>query len=95
MVGTSSRMSKEFWERLFENISANKIHAPLRYDMFGKPFLNDVKHFNMTNPFKTMWQGVLTSQDIQNEYISADGINLYVLEFRQRKQISIVSLPVK
>jgi len=65
---------KDCLENLLKNITKNRVHAPLRHKESGEPYLNDVRHFNMTNPFKTMWQGVLTAEDIKSEYIEAEGI---------------------
>ena len=65
---------KNCLENLLENISENRIHAPLRYDVSGLPYYNDVKKFNLANPFRSLWQGVFKPEDITMQYIPAEGI---------------------
>jgi GT2 family glycosyltransferase len=81
-------------EKLIQKISYNRIHAPLRYSNENIPYLNDVKYFNLTNPFKSLWQGILTNKDIVEEYISAEGITFEGPIFH-RSLIEKIGLPEK
>ncbi|MFH1051908.1 MAG: glycosyltransferase family 2 protein [bacterium] len=81
-------------EKLFNNITINRIHAPLRYDIDGKPFLNDVKYFNLKNPFKSLWQGIFDEEVIKQDYISAQGITFEGPLFH-RSLIEKIGLPDK
>lgn len=81
-------------EKLIQNLTIKRIHAPLRYSNENIPYLNDVKHFNLTNPFKSLWQGVLKNQDIATEYISAEGITFEGPIFH-RSLIEKIGLPEK
>ncbi len=86
--------AKNCLERLLENIEEKRVHAPLRYDTDGEPFLNDVKRFNLTFPFKSIWRGVFTAEDIKKEYIAAEGITFEGPLFH-RSLIEKIGLPEK
>ncbi len=81
-------------ENLLENINPKRIHTPLRYDVKGKPFYNDVKHFNLSNPFKSIWCGVINEKDLEQDYIACEGITFEGPLFH-RSLIESTGLPEK
>lgn len=81
-------------ENLFENINPFRIHTPLRFDKNGNPFYNDVKHFNLTNPFISIWRGVIDKEDLKQDYISAEGITFEGPLFH-KSLIEKIGLPEK
>ena len=81
-------------EKLMKNIGKSRIHAPLRYNEKNEPFYNDVKKFNLTFPFKSIWRGVFNEEDIKQEYISAEGITFEGPLFH-RSLVEEIGLPEK
>lgn len=61
-------------ENLIVNISGNRIHAPLRFQPDGKVFFNEAVSYNLTNPFKSFWNGIITEKDINQEEIPVSGL---------------------
>lgn len=81
-------------EKLLDNYDELCIRAPLRYTHDNHPFFNDVKSFNLTNPFKTFWLSVYGEQDLQNEKTEAIGITFEGPLFH-RTLIDKIGLPEK
>jgi GT2 family glycosyltransferase len=81
-------------ENLVKEIGKNRIHAPLRYDKKNKPFHNDVKKFNISNPFRSIWDGVIDKDDIKKEFIKAEGITFEGPLFH-RTLVEKIGLPEK
>ncbi len=50
------------------------VRAPLRYASEGGIFYNDVIKLNLSNPFSSIWEGVISDEDLQDEYVEAEGI---------------------
>lgn len=50
------------------------IRAPLRFDSLNKPYLNDAISYNFRNPFKSLWERIITIEDTKKDYIEAVGI---------------------
>lgn len=65
---------KDCLEKLMFNNDINIIRAPLRYSPDGKPSFNDAISYNLTNPFVSFWNLVLSQKDMDNEIIYANGI---------------------
>lgn len=61
-------------EELIKDFDINTIRTPLRYLPNGEPFLNDCINFNLSNPFKSLWNGIVKKDDLANKYIKANGI---------------------
>jgi len=81
-------------KNLMEDISPEKIHTPLRHNPDKIPFENDVKHFNLTNPFKSLWNGVLKFDDLHSKKIELEGITFEGPLFH-RNLIQDIGLPEK
>lgn len=81
-------------ENLLKDITPQFIHTPLRYNPDKTPFLNDVKNFNLTNPFKSLWDGVINTEDLISEKIEVEGITFEGPLFH-RKLINDIGLPEK
>ncbi len=80
--------------KLMENIGPQNVHAPLRYNPDGTPFLNDTISFNLTNPFKSIWNDILSEKDLRKEYIDAVGITFEGPLFH-RRLVEKIGLPEK
>ncbi len=50
------------------------IKAPLRYEIDGGVFLNDTISYDLSNPFKSFWNEIITSEHLKQEIIPAVGI---------------------
>ncbi len=61
-------------EELIKDFDINTIRTPLRYLPNGDAFLNDCIDFNLSNPFKSLWNGIVKKEDLANQYIKANGI---------------------
>ncbi len=58
-----------------ENYSAeNRICAPLRYTIEGRPFLNDAVEYDLEHPFRGFWKGIITEDMLKNEWVNAVGL---------------------
>jgi len=64
---------KNCLEILMKNKKEKKVLAPLRYSLDGTPFINDTIKFNLTNPFKNIWERLLTESDLNEELVYAEG----------------------
>lgn len=81
-------------ENLMKNMEYGTVHAPLRYNPDGTPFFNDTISFNLTNPFSSIWNDILSVKDLQNEYIDAVGITFEGPLFH-RSLVEKIGLPEK
>ncbi len=61
-------------EKLLKSDDLHLIRTPLRFAPSGMPYLNDCIEFNLTNPFKSFWTRIISRNDLNREYIFADGI---------------------
>ena len=61
-------------ETLLSVQDINLIRTPLRYTPKGEVFINDCISFNLTNPFKSIWEKIIDVDDLKNDYIPAVGI---------------------
>ncbi len=59
-------------EELINNTDSKKIVAPLRYNKEGQIFWNETINFNLTNPFKSIWNGINN-----REYFNKSGNLIY------------------
>lgn len=66
--------TKTCLENLMKFADKNKILAPLRFTPEGKAYSNDVIHLNMSNPLKTMWDGIANEKHFKIDIFKADGI---------------------
>lgn len=81
-------------EVLMKGISKNDVHAPLRYTPEGEPFFNDAISYNFRNPFRSIWEDIYSSNDLENEYTDAVGITFEGPIFH-RSLIDKIGLPEK
>jgi GT2 family glycosyltransferase len=81
-------------ENLMKNRNENYILAPLRYSKDGTPFINDTLEFNLTNPFKNIWERLLKESDLKGELVRADGLT-FEGPFFHRNLITSIGLPEK
>lgn len=81
-------------EKLMNNRDEKSILAPLRYSKDGTPFINDTLKFNLSNPFKNIWERLLTEPDLVGETIKADGPT-FEGPFFHRSLIDEIGLPEK
>lgn len=85
---------KNCLKNLSEGLQENQIRVPLRYNLEGKPYLNDTIKYNLTNPYKSFWTQVLSEDDLVNEIIIADGVTFEGPLFH-RSVIEKIGLPDK
>ena len=81
-------------EKLLNAKTISAVRAPLRYTRENKPYFNDVLRFNLNNPLKSIWNGIISEEDLQNEIISAEGITFEGPLFR-REIVERIGLPEK
>lgn len=81
-------------EKLTDNGDELVIRTPLRYTHDNHPFFNDVKSFNLTNPFRTFWLSIYNEEDLNNEKTEAVGITFEGPLFH-RTVINMIGLPEK
>jgi GT2 family glycosyltransferase len=81
-------------EQLMNNRNEKSILAPLRYSKDGTPFINDTLKFNLSNPFKNIWERLLTQPDLVGETVKADGPT-FEGPFFHRSLIDEIGLPEK
>ena len=81
-------------ERLMYDENPNIVRAPLRFTSTGKPYFNDAIAYNLTNPFRSFWKGVISEKDLLNEKISANGITFEGPVFH-RSVVEKIGLPEK
>jgi GT2 family glycosyltransferase len=66
--------AKDCLENLAKAAPDALVKTPLRYAPSGKVFYNDCIHFNLTNPFKSLWVRIIDDNDLKQDEIEADGI---------------------
>ena len=49
------------------------IRIPMRYTQDGKPFLNDVLKYNLTNPLSSFWVNFINEKSLENKFIKVMG----------------------
>lgn len=81
-------------EELMNIKNEKSILAPLRYSKDGTPFINDTLKFNLSNPFKNIWERLLMEPDLVGETIKADGPT-FEGPFFHRNLIDEIGLPEK
>lgn len=81
-------------EILMKNKNGEKVLAPLRYSLDGTPFINDTIMFNLSNPFKNIWERLLTESDLTEELVYAEGPT-FEGPFFHRSLIDNIGLPEK
>lgn len=65
---------KDCLEALLKNADQNTIIAPLRFKNEKEVYINDVLKLNLKNPFHSIWDKVISSEDLDQEMIPAEGI---------------------
>ncbi|MGB9702350.1 MAG: glycosyltransferase [Candidatus Kapaibacteriota bacterium] len=81
-------------EELFNERQENLILSPLRYNSEGKVFFNEVKSYNLTNPFKSFWIEKISEKDLCKKQIPVEGIT-FEGSFFNRSLIEKIGLPEK
>ncbi len=81
-------------EKLFNERQENLILAPLRYNSEGKVFYNEVKSYNLSNPFKSFWNEKISEKDLSKKLIPVQGIT-FEGSFFHRSLIEKIGLPEK
>jgi GT2 family glycosyltransferase len=84
--------SENCLEKLFEERNEKTIVAPLRIGANGGIYFNDTLKFNLKNPFKGIWDTILSKNDLNKPIIEADGITFEGPLFH-RSLISNIGLP--
>ena len=67
---------KDCLENLMKVADENKIVAPVRYNNDGTLFWNETINFNISNPFKSIWDGINNKEyyDKQGELVYTEGL---------------------
>jgi GT2 family glycosyltransferase len=67
---------KNCLENLMKVADENKIVAPVRYNNDGTLFWNETINFNISNPFKSIWDGINNKEyyDKQGELVYTEGL---------------------
>lgn len=81
-------------EKLLNADTSAEIRAPLRYTIENKPYFNDVIRFNLKNPFRSIWDGIISEKDLKNEIVSVEGIT-FEGPLIHRNVVEKVGLPEK
>ncbi len=81
-------------EKLIETDINSPISAPLRYKPNGEPYLNDTIEYNLTNPFKSFWKSIVSTEDVNNKFIDAVGIT-FEGPLIHRSVVEKIGLPEK
>ena len=81
-------------ENLVRTIDVDKIVAPLRFSFDGNPYINDTIKFNLSNPFKNIWERLLNEDDLNQDMIKAEGLTFEGPMFH-RSLIKEIGLPEK
>lgn len=81
-------------EKLLYDDNERIVRTPLRYTPSGKPFLNDTIIFNLSNPFKNIWEKIISEVDLNNNIIYAEGITFEGPLFH-RSVVEKIGLPEK
>ncbi|MCL5990611.1 MAG: glycosyltransferase [Bacteroidetes bacterium] len=81
-------------ELLLEKDDMNLVRVPLRHKPDGEPFLNDVIHYNLSNPLKKFWQGIITENHLKDKFVTVEGITFEGPLFH-RSVVERIGLPEK
>ena len=81
-------------EILLEKDDNNLVRVPLRYKPDGQPFYNDAIKYNLTNPFRKFWQGLISENHLKDKFISVEGITFEGPLFH-RSVVERIGLPEK
>jgi GT2 family glycosyltransferase len=81
-------------EQLMSIEGEELVRAPLRYSVDGDVFYNDVLNLNLSNPFSSIWDGILSQKDLKNNIIPAEGITFEGPVFKA-SYVASVGLPEK
>jgi GT2 family glycosyltransferase len=81
-------------EILIAHNDEDLIRAPLRYKVEGEPFFNDAISYNLTNPFRSIWNDIYSQKDLGNEKTEVVGITFEGPLFH-RSLIERIGLPEK
>lgn len=81
-------------ENLITVAKEDYIIAPIRYSIDKSVFINDTIEFNLSNPFKNVWERLLNENDLDTDMIKAVGITFEGPIFH-RKLIEKIGLPEK
>jgi GT2 family glycosyltransferase len=65
---------KDCLEKLMFDYEINTIRSPLRYTPEGKPYFNDAISYNLSNPFRSIWNDILNEKHLEMSLIPAIGI---------------------
>ncbi len=63
-------------ENLLKYASPDLVTVPKRIANNGSVFYNDTKKINFTNPFKSIWQEIVSEKDFDKELVFVDGMTL-------------------
>lgn len=86
--------AKDCLENLIINLNENRIHAPLRFQANGDVFFNEAISYNLSNPFKSFWNGILSLKDLNQDEIAVTGLTFEGPIF-PRQIIEKIGLPDK
>ncbi len=78
--------------KLLEIADENTVVSPLRLTSKNHPYLNDTIEFNMTNPFKSFWKQIVSTDLLQKKALKATGITFEGPLFN-RKLVEKIGLP--
>jgi GT2 family glycosyltransferase len=81
-------------EILFDDEEESIIRTPLRFTPDGSPFENDALTYNLTNPFRSIWNDVLSKDLLNESKIPAVGITFEGPLFH-RSLVEKIGLPEK
>ncbi|OGU56976.1 MAG: hypothetical protein A2X64_11020 [Ignavibacteria bacterium GWF2_33_9] len=81
-------------EELYSERKENQVYSPLRYSAEGGVFYNDTLEFNLSNPFKGFWKGIVTEKHVSDKYIPCIGIT-FEGAFFHRSLIEKIGYPEK
>lgn len=83
---------KDCLEKLIVNINERKIHAPIRINPDGKVNKGDTLRLNLSNPFKSLWREIQSSENLTATSVKAESLTFEGPLFH-RNLISEIGLP--
>ncbi len=81
-------------EKLLSAITEADIRAPFRVTKENRPYFNDTIRLNLTNPFSSIWNSIISENNLKNDIIYAEGITFEGPLFR-RSVVEKIGLPEK
>jgi GT2 family glycosyltransferase len=81
-------------EKLIPHIKPGYSLFPIRITSQGTPLLYETKKFNMSNPFKSIWEQIIDTEDIKKPEIEIEGPT-FEGPFMSRELIQKIGLPEK